>query len=177
MAETVAQTTEDARAHCGFARERRGMTCAVRQNMHADDIESSKLYTYMVESHRQLDTLYTRVLNAMETDAPNLCSLWTEFDHRLSAHMEAEERFVLPTFARVDRIEALALIREHGDIRALMLELGVAVDLHELRFEKARDLVELLRSHSGREDNLLYRWADQNLDVGLAKQAIAHARR
>jgi len=102
-------------------------------------------------------------------------SLWTEFDHRLSAHMEAEERFVLPAFAHVDRTEALALIREHGDIRALMLELGVAVDLHQLRFEKARDLVDLLRSHSGREDNLLYRWADQNLEVALVERAIAHA--
>ena len=135
------------------------------------------LYTYMVRSHRELDALYTRVLNAMETDAPDLCALWTELDHRLSAHMEAEERFVLPVFARVDRIEALALIREHGDIRALMLELGIAVDLHELRFEKTRDLVTVLRSHSGREDNLLYRWADQNLELVLAKQATAHARR
>ena|SRR5664279_1608172 len=144
--------------------------------MHANaNTQTSKLYAYMVESHRHLDALYSRVLNAMETEAPDICSLWTEFDHRLSAHMEAEERFVLPAFAHVDRTEALALIREHGDIRALMLELGVAVDLHQLRFEKARDLVDLLRSHSGREDNLLYRWADQNLEVALVERAIAHA--
>jgi hemerythrin-like domain-containing protein len=145
--------------------------------MDADaSIQTSKLYTYMVQSHRQLDALYTCVLNAMKTDAPDLCALWTELDHRLSAHMDAEERFVLPAFARVDRLEALALIREHDDIRRSILELGVAIDLHELRFEKACDLVTLLRSHSGREDNLLYRWADQNLEVALAKQAIAHAR-
>ena len=154
------------------------MTRAIPSTMHAHaNAQSSKLYTYMVQSHQHLDALYARVLNAMHADAPDLCGLWTEFDHRLSAHMEAEERFLFPAFARVDRIEALALLRDHADIRAQMLELGVAVDLHELRFDKGRDLVELLRSHAAREDNLLYRWADQNLEQALAEQALAHAAR
>ena len=69
------------------------------------------------------------------------------------------------------------MLRDHGQIRELLLELGVAVDLHELRYERSRELVELLRSHAGREDNLLYRWADQNLDAALAQAAIAHADR
>jgi hemerythrin-like domain-containing protein len=164
------------RTACAVEWRCRGTTRANRPTMRAHaKAESSKLYTYMVQSHQDLDELYDRVLNAMESDAPDVCALWTELDHRLSAHMEAEERFVLPAFAHADRIEALALLRDHDDIRALMLELGVSVDLHELRFEKARDLVELLRGHSGREDNLLYRWADQNLDVALTERAIAHA--
>ena len=101
--------------------------------------------------------------------------LWTQFDHELLSHMEAEERFVLPTFARVDAEEALSLLREHGVIRAQLLELGVAVDLHLARYTRALELVELLRAHAGREDNLLYRWADQNLDDSLVAAALAHA--
>lgn len=133
------------------------------------------LFTYMVRSHQALGDLYDRLLEAMEADAPNLRELWSQLDRGLMSHMEAEERFVLPSFARVDREEAVMLIREHGQIRTLLFELGVAIDLHELRYERSCELVELLRAHAGREDNLLYRWADKNLDAALTTAAIAHA--
>lgn len=146
--------------------------------MHADARRhDTDLFTYMVRSHQALGNLYDCLLEAMEVDAPTLRDLWSQLDRGLTAHMEAEERFVLPSFAKVDRAEAVALLRDHGQIRELLLELGVAVDLHELRYERSRELVELLRSHAGREDNLLYRWADQNLDTALAQAAIAHAGR
>jgi hypothetical protein len=135
------------------------------------------LFSYMVRSHQALGDLYDQLLEAMEVDAPNLRELWSQLDRGLISHMEAEERFVLPAFARVDREEAVMLIREHGQIRALLFELGVAIDLHELRYERSCDLVDLLRAHGGREDKLLYRWADKNLDPALATAAIAHAQR
>lgn len=37
------------------------------------------------------------------------------------------------------------------------------------------ELVDTLRAHAGREDHLLYRWADQNLDHALVTAALAHA--
>jgi hypothetical protein len=77
--------------------------------------------------------------------------------------MEAEERFVLPLFAHIDLAEARELLRQHGRIREQLLELGIAVDLHYIRFERSQDFVQLLLAHADREERLLYRWADERL--------------
>lgn len=135
------------------------------------------LYAYMVKSHQYLDDLYAELLDALAANAPDLCEVWTKFEHALLSHMEAEERFVLPSFAKVDRPEAVALIRDHGAFREQLLELGVAVDLHAIRYERSREFVDRLRAHGAREDNLLYRWADQHLEIALATAALAHASR
>src|SRR5689334_3535632 len=95
----------------------------------APQIESS-IYNYMLRSHRHLEDQYCRVLEALEVGAPELRALWAELEHEVLAHLEAEERYVVPAFARVDREEALALLREHGQVREYLLELGVAIDLH-----------------------------------------------
>src|SRR5690242_10534301 len=98
------------------------------------------LYTYLTRSHDHLREVLERLLDAMRIDAPDVRELWAELEHGLHSHMEAEERFVLPTFARVDSVEALALVREHGELREYLLELGVAVDLHYASFARAREL-------------------------------------
>ncbi|HEX2685563.1 MAG TPA: hemerythrin domain-containing protein [Kofleriaceae bacterium] len=128
----------------------------------------------MTESHERLDRLFGRLLDALESNAPDVRELWTELDHGLLAHMEAEERFVLPAFARFDHEEAIALLREHGGIREQLLELGVAVDLHCIRFEQSREFIQRLRAHAAREDKLLYRWADSRLDAPLVAAARHH---
>jgi len=139
--------------------------------------QDTTLYAYMVKSHQYLDDLYGELLDALAANAPDLGEVWTKFEHTLLAHMEAEERFVLPSFAKVDRPEAIALIRDHGMFREQLLELGVAVDLHAIRYERSREFVDRLRAHGAREDNLLYRWADEHLEIALATAALAHASR
>ena len=135
----------------------------------------TSLYAYMVRDHASLDTLYASVLTAMGSTADQLDTVWTLFDHHLRSHMEAEERFVIPALAKVDRLAALTLLREHNQIREEMLELGVACNLHELRFARSQELVAQLRDHAAREDALLYRWADQHLDLKLLAATMAHA--
>ncbi len=151
------------------------MAHATRTGMHAASHQDPNLYSYMSHSHEYLEGLYARLLEAMAINAPDLRELWTELDHGVLAHMEAEERFVLPAFARFDRDEAVGLLRDHGKIREQLLELGIAVDLHAIRYESSRELVELLRAHARREESLLYRWADQRLDRALIDAAVAHA--
>lgn len=136
---------------------------------------ATDLYTFMVRSHHHLEELYSQLLAAMDANAADVHAIWTRFDHELLSHMEAEERFVLPMFAHVDANEAQSLLREHGVIRAQLLEIGVAIDLHEARYARAVELVERLRAHEGCEDHLLYRWADQNLDEALVAATLAHA--
>lgn len=136
---------------------------------------NSALYLYMTRSHDYLRDLLERVLAAMQANArDDVHELWTELDHGLLAHMEAEERFVLPVFAHVDRDEARALLREHGLLRELLLDLGIAVDLHYVRYERSQEFAELLKHHAGREENLLYRWADERLSSATIERVKRH---
>lgn len=135
----------------------------------------SSLYLYLTRSHEDLRELLGKLLAAMEANArDDVRVLWNQLDHGLLAHMEAEERFVLPVFAHVDHEEARALLREHGQLRELLLQLGVAVDLHCLRYEASRELVELLAHHAAREESLLYRWADKRLEPSAIERVKQH---
>ena len=58
-------------------------------------------------SHDYLRRVLERLLDSMRVDAPDVRALWGELEHGLLTHMEAEERFVLPAFLRVDRDEPL----------------------------------------------------------------------
>jgi hypothetical protein len=137
--------------------------------------ESDSLYTFMTSNHARLEILFERLLDAMAVGAPEARELWTQLDHGLLAHMEAEERYVIPAFATVDRSAAREILADHAEIRAQLLELGVAMDLHHLRFETSQEFIRILRSHAAREDNLLYRWADTRLDARLQGSARRHA--
>ncbi|HUJ58244.1 MAG TPA: hemerythrin domain-containing protein [Kofleriaceae bacterium] len=135
----------------------------------------STLYLYMTRSHAYLRDLLRRVLEAMAANArDDVRELWNTLDHGLLAHMEAEERYVLPVFAHVDQDEARALLREHGLLRDQLLRLGVAVDLHYVRYEESREFAQLLERHAGREENLLYRWADENLGATTVERVKLH---
>lgn len=136
--------------------------------------DPDSLYTFMTFNHARLEMQFERLLDAMAAGSPDARELWTELDHGLLAHMEAEERYVLPAFANVDASAARELLADHAEIRAQLLELGVAMDLHRLRFETSQEFIRILRSHAAREDNLLYRWADTRLDQRLQQAARTH---
>jgi len=141
----------------------------------AGAVSTESLHWFMTTNHARLEKQFERLLDAMAANAPDVRELWTEVDHGLLAHMEAEERYVIPAFATVDRAAAREILDEHAQIRAQLLELGVALDLHHLRFETSQEFVRILRAHAAREDNLLYVWADTRLDEKLARSAREHA--
>jgi len=131
----------------------------------------SAFYTYMMRSHDSLRELLVRLLAAMQANATDeVAALWTELDHGLRRHMDAEERVVLPAFARAARDEAMALVRQHAQLRELLFELGIAVDLHCIRYERSHEFINLLLLHAGREEQLLYRWADEHLAPEIVRE-------
>ena len=128
----------------------------------------------MDRSHEQLRDQAERLLAAMQANArADVMTLWNELEHKLLNHMEGEERFVLPAFAHVDQGEATALLREHGLIRENLLELGIAVELHYLRYDRSQQFIDLLLRHAEREERLLYRWADDRLSPDVAQAVKA----
>ena len=65
--------------------------------------------------HSRLDQLLGDLRAAFDADArEDAARLWGELDRGLSAHLEFEERHVLPAFRAVDSTEVEGLLREHS---------------------------------------------------------------
>lgn len=120
----------------------------------------------LLHDHERLDQLFAALIEAFRADARADCyRLWTEFDAGINAHLAYEEKSLFPTFRAVDPQEAASLLREHHEIRALVNELGIGVDLHMINAAVVEALVEKLRAHAKREEAILYRWANANVVV------------
>lgn len=116
------------------------------------------------QDHERLDALFEELLNRVHVnDAIAANAAWTAFDQGLVAHFDAEEAEVLPLFERHDPAEAAAIRAEHTKLRAVLVELGVMLELHALREATVEELIRLLRAHAAREEEALYRWADSDL--------------
>jgi len=124
----------------------------------------------LTADHLRLDALFDDVLKRLALDdRDETRAAWNDFEKGLLAHLEVEEKFILPKFAKDHELEASAIRREHDAFREKLAELGVMVDLHAIRVNVANDFMRALREHARREDALMYRWAQEN----LAKEAHA----
>lgn len=134
---------------------------------------------HFLADHRRLEDLFDRLLAALRTDdREQIASVWTEFDVGLAAHLEAEEKYLIPELARSSERDAQAILAEHARIRTRLAELDTQVDLHMVRLESARQFIQQLRDHARHEDRMLYRWADEHVDETLrAKLLEALSRR
>jgi len=125
--------------------------------------------------HRQIEASFEALRTQMriEDDLPALRACWDRFERQLDEHMCAEEQYLLPRFADEHPKEAQALRQEHDNLRRIVAELGVSVDLHSISAEQADRLIDQLVAHAAREDLVLYPWAATHLPswrdvVGLA---------
>jgi hemerythrin-like domain-containing protein len=129
------------------------------------------LRALLARDHRELERLFDALLNALQADArEDALRLWSVFEDGLCAHMTLEESHVLPPLRSHDPGEVDALLAEHEQIRSKLAELGVGVDLHEIRVQTVSDFIEQLRRHARREDALAYRWAQQNVPAAEQEQ-------
>jgi hemerythrin-like domain-containing protein len=130
--------------------------------------------------HERLEASFLDLVDEFhEGDRDDLRAAWARFERGLLAHFDAEERYLLPLFARVDPGEAAALVAEHDLFRREVAELGVGVDLHVVRLDAARELVDGLREHAAREERLFYRWAEAHVDRArrlLVERGLTRAR-
>ncbi len=123
------------------------------------------------KDHDELERLLQRLADAAAAAAPaELSASWSALEGRLIRHMEVEERFLLPLIEASDPLEVERIRREHTQIRDLLVELGVAVDLHTAREQNILQLIELLRTHAAHEDAALYALAGDK-----ASSAVQHS--
>jgi hypothetical protein len=69
---------------------------------------------------------------------------------------------LFPQFRQAHPAAAAELVADHGNLRAMLGDLSVGLDLHLTRADMVERFVVVLRSHAAREDALLYRWAQAN---------------
>lgn len=142
--------------------------------MAKNETKPEGVWQLLAQEHDQLDQLFEQLLNALRADArEDAMRLWAKFDEGLCEHMQFEERVILPALRAAEPREAAALAEEHAQIRAKLAELGVALDLHEIRAETVAGFVEQLRRHARRENALAYQWAEHHLDAEDRK-ALKH---
>jgi hypothetical protein len=96
-------------------------------------------------------------------DSRALCECWARFERELQEHFCDEQIYLFPAFSQAHPEEARPLLAEHAQIRQLVTELGIGVELHNVRAERIEKLLVMLRAHSQREDELLYPWALRHL--------------
>lgn len=122
----------------------------------------------LTRDHQELDALL-RCL-AQDAEAPCAGALeptWDVFERRLIRHMEAEEQFLLPLIEASNPTEVARTRSEHVQIRDLIAELGVAIELHTARASDIRRLSDLLREHAKHEDEALYQLAGDKASVAV----------
>jgi hemerythrin-like domain-containing protein len=128
----------------------------------------------MLVDHERLEELMNEVLDSFEeNDWPTVADAWTRFDADLRAHLDAEERYLVPSLLRADEPVARGILEDHRQFRRRLLELGAGIDLHIVRLGAAKEFVDALRAHAQREDEKLYRFADEHVDEFERRSLLA----
>ena len=123
----------------------------------------------LVREHARLESLLDRAVAALgEGDERERARAWGELESELLAHMDAEERLLLPLFHRVSPRGAAIVGQEHRHIRARLAEVGASIAAGRPDRALARAFAAELRAHARSEERLLYRWAE--VDLGPAER-------
>ncbi len=126
------------------------------------------IQAHLDQDHRELSQLLARLSqDARDPSGLELQATWSELEHRLLAHLYAEEQYLLPLVEASHPEQAERTRREHEMIRRLVAELGVAVELHSVREPAISELVRTLDEHAEWEDSALYRLAGEKASVAV----------
>ena len=120
------------------------------------------------QDHRELRQLLLRLAeDAHDPSGSALRTTYSELERRLLAHLEAEEQYLLPLVEGSHPAQADCTRSEHAQIRRLVSELGLAIELHSAREPMISELIRTLDEHAEREDRTLYRFADEKASVAV----------
>jgi hemerythrin superfamily protein len=124
--------------------------------------------------HERLEELFAELANAVDgADPATIQRVWSQFEQALMAHLEAEERHLMPAVEKRHPDDVRRTRGEHESIRRLVQELGVRADIHTLRKEVADQLITTLREHAKREEKTIYLWGDESGGAALLHAIIA----
>jgi hemerythrin-like domain-containing protein len=108
---------------------------------------------------RRFDDLCAR---AQTDDWRYLDEVWDAFVDDIEDHFAFEEEVLFPVLGEQgpeERALVERLVAEHAEVRGTLQQLGVQIQLHQIRAETIERLVTLLREHAALERAHLYDWA------------------
>jgi hemerythrin-like domain-containing protein len=129
------------------------------------------IHQRLADHHRQLDELFESFAAATAAREERAQKLLGEFESALIAHFEAEELHLFPILQREFPDEILALREEHELIRRQIGRLGAEGGLD---VSPDSELVQRLRKHAAREDNMLYKLVNDASTSERYQQLISY---
>jgi hemerythrin HHE cation binding domain-containing protein len=137
------------------------------------EASSSGLYGALTFHHAQLETLARHALSMCHLEGGGAAqSTMSQFERELDAHLEAEERWLLPAFARTNPVACDAIMAEHARLRVACNLCAAALDAETIDERPIHVLLELLGDHCRREEAELYRWAETSIDEATSRAVI-----
>jgi hemerythrin-like domain-containing protein len=131
------------------------------------------LRALLSSEHAALEQRFEEILAAFRANArEEVIPLWTSFEKALVEHMELEEEIILPELAKTDPGTVEAIEAEHAQICEQLGAFGISVDLHRLRADHVDAFVQRLKEHARREDQLVYRWAEEHLAAAPRRKLL-----
>jgi len=121
------------------------------------------LTPFLREDHGVFEKLAKTIIQTVvEGDREDVSEAVSALEASILTHLEGEERELIPRYARDNPNEAAALLKDHAAIRKALTELDVSCDLHLVRADALRLLLDALLAHAARENSGIYRWAEAN---------------
>ena len=130
------------------------------------DLSSSEsIQRTFTEDHRRFLDLGRTIAEAIENESADVAqAAWNELEEALSAHLHAEDQFMIPALGRVRPREARAIAAEHRLIRERLAEIGARFKQKQMHVDLIREFVDELDAHARHEEKIFYEWADAWLD-------------
>lgn len=117
------------------------------------------------------------MLHWEDTGGAGPSTVWRRFREELERHLEVEERWLLPHFAKAHPVEAQQCGALHAQLRALAARAEPELQLHARHVPTVLELQRVLRAHARRADALLYPWAVEALDAGTWREVRTQMRK
>ncbi len=113
--------------------------------------------------HEILSTLASDILaRIVEGDPKRMPESISILQAAVAAHLDDEERELLPRYALVAPEDAARIRGEHAGIRKVLADLDLETDLHLVRADAMAAFLAALQAHAAREDAGMYRWASES---------------
>jgi hypothetical protein len=122
--------------------------------------QAPKSINVLRADHEALEGLARTLMDTVALgERDGVAAAIAELQGRVAAHLDAEERTLFLRYAEDAPEDASELLGEHVQIRKVLAELDVSVDLHLVRANAIEAFLRKLQAHAAREDASLYRWA------------------
>lgn len=109
----------------------------------------------LAAGHDQLERLIEEILEVPRVEQERLLQLWMPFAAILTAHLDEEDRFMIPALLRVAERDARGLVLEHRHLRSRIAQIDTAIRAGSLAPMAVRSFASEVFAHHRREHALL----------------------